>query len=219
MKNKKKQFLVIGLGRFGSSVAKTLAELNYEVMAIDQDEDAVNDISPFVTQAVVADASDDQVLADLDAGSFDAAVVSIGADGRDSILISMLCKEAGIPLVIAKATDDRHAKILRRVGVDRVIFPERDGGARLARSLVAPNVLDMMDLPDGYQIAEVAAPASWIGKTLMQLNVRRVFGLSVIAIRHSTKLEASPAADSRIEACDALVVLGKQDDIDALERK
>ena len=219
MRAKKKQFLVFGLGRFGSSVAKTLAELDYEVLAVDHDEDLVNDIAPFVTQAVAADATDEAVLGELDAASFDAAVVAIGSNIRDSIMISMLCKEAGIPMVIAKATDELHGKILSRVGVDRVIFPERDMGQRLAKSLIAPGIIDLMELTDDYQIVEIIAPAAWAGKTLMQINVRRNYGLSVIAIRRDAHLEASPGADSTVYAGDSLLVLGKQYDIDALERK
>lgn len=219
MKAKKKQFLVFGLGRFGSSVAKSLSNMGYEVLAIDRDEELVSDIAPYVTQAVSADATDEAVLGELDAASFDAAVVSIGSNVRDSIMISMLCKEAGIPMVIAKATDELHGKILRRVGVDRVIFPERDMGQRLAKSLVAPGIIDLMELTDDYQIVEIVAPAAWAGKTLMQINVRRNYGLSVIAIRRDSHLEASPGADSVIYGGDWLLVLGKQYDIDALERK
>lgn len=217
MRSKKKQFLVLGLGRFGSSVARELSALGHEVLAVDSSEDTVNEIAPYVTQAVAADATDEETLRELDAGSFDVAVVSIGSAVRDSILISVLCKEAGIPLVIAKATDELHAKILRKVGVDRVIFPERDMGARLARSLVTPNIVEMMELTDDYEIAEIMAPASWAGKSLMQLNVRRKFGLTIIAIRRSGSLLPSPDAETVIEAGDALLVLGNERDVDALE--
>ena len=219
MKAKKKQFLVFGLGRFGSSVAKSLSDMGNEVLAIDRSEDLVNDISPYVTQALAADATDEAVMAEIDAAGFDAAIVSIGSSVRDSVMISMLCKEAGIPMVIAKATDELHGKILRRVGVDRVIFPERDMGQRLAKSLVAPGITDLMELADDYQIAEIVAPAAWAGKTLMQINVRRNYGLSVIAIRRSAHLEAAPGAESTIYPGDSLLVLGKQFDIEALERK
>ena len=146
MKGKKKQFLVLGLGRFGSAVARSLCEMGHEVLAVDSDAEAVQAISPHVTQAVQADATDDEVFSSLDAGSYDAAIVSIGSNVRDSILISVLCKEAGVPLVVAKASDDLHAKVLSKVGVDRVVFPERDMGQRAARALVMPQMLDLMKI-------------------------------------------------------------------------
>lgn len=217
MKSKRQQYLVIGLGRFGKSVAKTLSEMGHEVLAVDSDEASVNEVADYVTQAVQLDATDEEALVSVDVSSFNAAVVSIGSNVRDSILISVLCKEAGVPMVIAKATDELHAKILRKVGVDRVIFPERDMGQRLARSLVTPGILEMMELTDDYQIAEVIVPQPWIGRTLLDVNVRKRYGVSIIAIRRDGQLEASPGAESRFNTGDVLLVLGKQREIDALE--
>ena len=217
-RSKKKQYLVIGLGRFGTSVAKALEESGAEVLAIDQDEDAVNLVTPFVTQAMQADATDETVLQSIDAGSFDAAIVSMGANIRDSILISAQCKEAGVPLVISKAMDDLHAKVLRKVGVDRVIFPEREMGQRLAKLLTRPALLDMMDLPDGYEISEINVPSAWCDKTLGQLNIRRKHGVSVLAIHRGDDFMVSPDADSRMEAGDQVLLLGLTDDIADLQK-
>lgn len=214
---KKQQFLVLGLGRFGSSVARALSELGHEVLAVDSNEDAVDAIEPYVTQAVVADAADEEALRELDVASFDVAIVAIGSRIRESILMSVLCKEAGVRTVIAKATDELHAKILRKVGVDRVIFPERDMAQRLARSLVMPGILDFMELTGDYKIAEVMAPDMWSGRTLIDINVRRKYGLSIVAIRREGAMIASPGADTELERGDVLLVLGKQRDIDALE--
>lgn len=216
MKTKKQQFLVLGMGRFGSSAAKSLAELGYEVLAVDRKESAVDAVSPYVTQAVVADATDEDALKELDASSFDVAIVAVGSSIRESILMSVLCKEAGIKTVIAKATDELHAKILRKVGVDKVIFPERDMAQRLARSLAMPGLLDIMELSDTQQIAELITPEKWAGKSLVEINVRRNYGVSVIAIRRAGNLIATPGANTVLEKGDVLLMLGEEEDIDDL---
>ena len=209
-RNSKKQYLVLGLGRFGSSLARSLSSLGHEVLAADQDEELVDAIAPYVTQAVQLDATDEEALASLDVRSFDAAVVAIGSIS-DSTLVTVLCKEAGVPCVIAKAVDDLHAKVLQKVGADRVVFPERDMGARVARSLVTPSILDMMDLAQGYQLAEMVAPEAWCGKSLAQVNVRRHYGLSVLAIRRDGEFLASPGADVVFSHGDVLLVLGAEE--------
>lgn len=218
MKNAKKQFLVLGLGRFGSSLAKSLAQLGHEVMAADRDDALVQEIAPYVTQAVQADATDEAALDAIGVHNFDAAIVSIGTNISDSILVSVLCKEKGVPYVVAKAVDELHAKVLRKVGVDRVVFPERDMGQRVARSLVAPNILDLMELADDYQIAELTLPEKWQNRTIVDVNVRRNYGLSVIAIHRGAQFLASPGAETTFAAGDVLIVLGKQQDIDAINR-
>ena len=214
---KAKQFLVLGLGRFGTSLAKTLCELGQEVLAVDSDEELVSDIAPHVTQAIQLDATDESLLASLGVQNFDAAVVSIGQNTRDSILVCVLLKELGVPYLIAKANDELHAKVLRKIGADRVIFPERDMGARLARSILTPNVLDLMDLSDGYQIIEIRVPSKWIGESLISLNVRRRYGLNILAIHRSGRFLASPAPDMLFEREDILLVMGRTEDIERLE--
>ena len=214
---KAKQFLVLGLGRFGTSLAKTLCELGQEVLAVDSDEELVSDIAPHVTQAIQLDATDESLLASLGVQNFDAAVVSIGQNTRDSILVCVLLKELGVPYLIAKANDELHAKVLRKIGADRVIFPERDMGARLARSILTPNVLDLMNLSDGYQIIEIRVPSKWIGESLISLNVRRRYGLNILAIHRSGRFLASPAPDMLFEREDILLVMGRTEDIERLE--
>lgn len=216
MKKNRKQYIVFGLGRFGASVARHLCQLGHEVMAVDVSEALVNAAAPFVTQAVQADATDEEALRTLDAGSFDAAVVAIGSSIRDSILVTVLCKEAGVPMVIAKAVDELHAKVLRKVGADRVVFPERDMGQRVARSLDMPNILDLMDLSGDTRIAEVYVPQSWQGRTLMEINVRRKFGLTVIGVRRGSSFLASPGADMRLTDGDVLLVVGRESDIERI---
>ena len=212
-----KQYLVIGLGRFGTSVAHALSELGQEVLAVDNDMALVNDIAPHVTHAMQLDATDEEALASVDIASFDAAIVSIGENARDSILISVLLKEMGIPYLVAKANDDLHAKVLQKIGVDRVIFPEREMGQRLARTLITPNALELMDLSGDYRIIEIRMPARWAGRTLIDLNVRRKYGLNVLAIHRGERFLVSPAPDMLFEADDTVLVMGRREDIDRLE--
>lgn len=214
---KAKQYLVLGLGRFGTSLAKTLCELGQEVLAVDSDAELVNSVVPYVTQALQLDATDEEALASLGVSNFDAAIVSIGQNMRDSILVCVLLKELGASCLIAKANDDLHAKVLRKIGADRVVFPERDMGARLARSILTPNVLDLMNLSDDYQIIEIRVPSKWVGNSIIGLNVRRRYGLNILAIHRQERFLVSPAPDMLFAADDTLLVMGKTEDIKRLE--
>ena len=214
---KSKQFLVFGLGRFGTSLAKSLCKLGQEVLAVDSDEELVNDIAPFVTQAIQLDATDETALQSIGVKNFDGAIVSIGQNTRDSILVCVLLKEMGVPYLVAKANDDLHAKVLMKIGVDRVVFPERDMGARLARSIITPTVLELMDLSDEYQIMETLLPSSWVGQTLIGLNVRRKYGVNILAIHREERFLVSPAPDMAFAQGDTLLVMGKRADIEKLD--
>ncbi len=214
---KAKQFLVLGLGRFGTSVARTLCELGQEVLAVDENEHLVEAIAPYVTQAIQLDATDEEALASLEVRSFDVAIVSIGQNTRDSILVSVLLKELGVPYLVAKANDELHAKVLRKIGVDRVVFPERDMGARLARNLLTPNVLELMELTGDYQIIEIRVPAKWVDNSIIDLNVRRRYGLNILAIHRGERFLVSPAPDMLFEQGDTVLVMGRKDDIERLE--
>lgn len=217
MKSKNKQYLVLGLGRFGESLARSLHKLGHEVLAVDSDAELVDAISPFVTQAVQIDATDEGALQTLGVRNFDAAIVSIGHNMRDSILVCVLLKELGIPYLIAKATDELHAKVLRKIGVDRVVFPEREMGIRLAKSLLTPNVLELMELSDDYQLVETLLPAPWVGSSIIGLDVRKRFGIIILAIHRGGEFMVSPAPNTVFESGDILLVLGKKHDIDNLE--
>lgn len=214
---KAKQFLVLGLGRFGTSVARTLCELGQEVVAIDSDEALVTAIAPYVTQAMQLDATDEAALSTLGVQNFDAAVVSIGQNTRDSILVSVLLKELGVSFLIAKANDELHAKVLRKIGADRVVFPERDMGARVARSILTPNVIDLMNLSGDHQIIEIRLPSQWAGNSILALNVRRRYGINILAIRRDGRFLISPAPDLQLEPDDVLLVMGRSEDIEKLE--
>lgn len=214
---KNKQYLVFGLGRFGSSMARALCAQGQEVLAVDSDQELVNQIAPHVTQALQLDATDEESLRSLGVKNFDAAVVAIGQNTRDSILVSVLLKEMGIPYLIAKANDDLHAKVLRKIGADRVIFPERDMGARLARSIITPNVLELMNLSDDYQIMEIRVPERWVGDTIIGVNVRRKYGVNILAIHRADRFLVSPAPDMAFVEGDTLLVMGKREDIERLD--
>lgn len=214
-----KQFAVLGLGRFGTSLAVSLCKRGHEVLAVDQDQSLVDEIAPFVTQAVCANAAEEGVLAALGVRNCDAAVVAIGQDVRSSILVTVLCKELGIGTVVAKATDALHAAVLQKVGADRVVFPERDMGQRVALSLERKNFIDVIDLNAEYRLMELTAPEKWCGRTLKLLDVRRRWGVNVIAIQRSGRFIVSPGADETICRDDALLVLGKSSDMDMIDER
>jgi len=213
MKGKSKQIMVLGMGLFGSSLAKTLHELGHEVLAVDSDEDLVEAIAPYVTQAVQIDATDEAALQELGVRNFDAVIVSIGKNLRDSILVCVIIKELGVPYLIAKATDEIHAKVLRKIGVDKVVFPERDMGMRVAKSLITPNVLEMMEFSGDYRLIEIILPSKWVGSSIIEIDVRRKYGISILAIQRDGQFIVSPSPDAVFETGDILLVLGQKDDI------
>lgn len=217
MRRVKKQYIVLGLGRFGASLAVSLCRMGHEVLAVDASPALVEEVSPHVTQAVQADAADEEALRALDVGSFDAAIVAIGTDIRASVLVAVLCKEMGVGYVAAKAVDELHAKVLRKVGVDRVIFPEREMGVRMARWLTTPNILDLAELSGEDRIAEILTPRPWLGRTLAEIDVRRQYGVSVIAIKRGERLMASPGGEECLQAEDVLLVLGKHSQLERIE--
>ena len=210
-----KSYMVIGLGRFGTEVARQLCQNGCEVLAVDSRNDLVQQISGDVTHAVVADARDKDVLKALGAKDFDCAVISIGGNLANSVLATMNVKELGIPKVVCKAHDETHRQVLLKLGADQVVIPEQENAGRLARSLSCHNVLDYIELSDDYGIIEVPAPKSWQGKTLKELNVRAKLGLNIIAIKNDGGINVSPTADYAIGQMDIMVVLG---DSAALQR-
>ena len=203
-----KSYMVIGLGRFGTEVARQLHNLGCEVLAVDNRSDLVQQVSADVTHAVVADARDKEVLKALGAKDFDCAVISIGGDLGNSVLATINVKELGIPKVVCKAHDDTHRQVLLKLGADQVVIPEQENAGRLARSLSSHNVLDYIELSEDYGIIEVPAPKSWHGKSLKELNVRAKLGVNIIAIKSLGDINVSPSADYAIQSEDVMVVLG-----------
>lgn len=214
-----KQFVVIGLGRFGSSVAKTLYSLNHDVLAVDKDEELVQEISDYVTHAVQADATDENALKALGIRNFDVAVVATALELQSSVLIALLCKEMGIKHVIAKAQSELHAKVLYKIGADKVIFPERDMGVRVAHNLVSSSILDYIEVAPDYSLVEIAALPQWVGNSLRGLNMREKYGMNVLAIRHGKEINVSPKGDYIINKSDVLVVIGSNEEITDLENQ
>ncbi|MBU3160511.1 TrkA family potassium uptake protein [Clostridium frigoris] len=213
----KKQFVVIGLGRFGTSVAETLYALGNDVLAVDYDEEVVQNISDSVTHSVQVDANDENSLRALGIRNFDCAVIGIGDNIQSSILATVLVKELGVKYVITKATNALHAKVLYKIGADRVVFPERDMGERVAHNLVSSNILDYIELSPDYSIAEVVSPVEWNGKTLRELNIRAKYGISVMAIKRNNDIDISPSADNIIEPGDIIVAIGSIQELNTLE--
>lgn len=213
-----KQFVVIGLGRFGSSVAKTLYSLGKEVLAIDTDEEAVQGISDSVTHAVQADATDEATLRSLGVRNFDVAVITIGSDVQSSVMVTLLVKELGIKFVVAKAQNELHAKVLYKIGADRVVFPERDMGVRVGHNLCSSNILDFIELSPDYSIMEIEAIEEWNYKTLRELNMRSIYGINVMAIKREKHINVSPLADDKIMPKDVLVVIGDTDRLKDFEK-
>lgn len=213
-----KSYLIIGLGRFGSAVARQLCRLGAEVLAIDVRNDLVQQIAPDVTHAVVGDAQDKEVLRALGAGHFDCALIAIGDDLAASVLTTMNLKELNVPYIVCKAHDETHRRVLEKLGVDRVVIPEQEHGERLARSLHSHNVLDYIELSEAYGILEIPAPKSWVGKTLKELNVRAKLGVNIIAVESDGKTNVSPAADYCIQAGDMMVVLGENYALEAVQK-
>lgn len=211
-----RQFVVIGLGRFGSSVVKTLASMGYEVLAVDVDEERVSAMATQATHAVQADGTDESAMRAIGVRNFDVAVVSIG-DLQASILTTVILRELGLKQVVAKAVSELHGKVLERVGADRVIYPERDMGMRVAHNLVYGNLIDYLELAPGVSIVEVVAKRRFVGRSLRELNLRARYRINVLAIRRADGINLAPGADDVIEEGDILVALGRDEDLEALE--
>lgn len=203
-----KTYIIVGLGRFGSQLARELCRLGCEVLVVDIDADLVAQIADDVTHAVVGDGQDKDVLRALGIRDFDCGIVAIGDDLAASVLVTMNLKELGVPYVICKAYDETHRRVLQKLGADSVVIPEQEHASRMARSLSSHNVLDYIELSEEYGIIETPAPRDWSGKSLKDLNVRAKLGVNILAIRRSGKISVSPAADFAIAAGDVLVVLG-----------
>lgn len=215
----KKQFVVIGLGRFGSSIAKTLYSLGHDVLAIDSDEDIIQDISDSVTHAVQMDAADEGALRGIGIRNFDVAVVTIGENVQSSVMITLTLKEMGVKYIIAKAHNELHSKVLNKVGADRVILPEKDMGVRVAHNLVSTNILDYIELSPDYSIVEIISPEDWHYRSLNDINVRANYGINVMAIKRNKEINITPRADDIIEPGDVIVTIGGNEELNKLEGK
>ena len=211
-----KQFAVIGCGRFGKSLALKLAELNQEVLVIDEDEDIVNEIGPYVNQAVTADVMAEGVLEDLGIQNFDTVIIGMSSNFEASILVATAAKELGVRTVIAKVKDSLHGSIMKKIGVDKVIIPEKETGFRLAHTLTKKSIVDFIEFSDEFSIMEVQTPKKWINIELKDLNIRSKYNLTIIAIRNKNDTIINPQPDVILESDDTLLVVGKTLDIEEL---
>ena len=212
-KSKDKQYLVIGCGRFGSSVAKKMCQLGNEVMVIDKDEDSINNIAELVTHTAIVDVTEERDLKSIGLGNFDVVIVAISSDIRASIMATVMAKEMGVPKVVCKAKDELQAKVLYKIGADKVVFPERDMGIRLAYNLASENILDQINLDPEYSIMEIVTPQNWVGKTIIELNLRAKYDITVLAVKTQCGLKVMPSPNYKMQEKNILIIIGNTDKI------
>lgn len=215
----KKQFVILGAGRFGTGVALKLMDLGEEVMVVDKSEDIIKSVADKVTYAVQADVTDESALQALGVRNFDTAVVTIGSDIQSSIMATLMVKELGIKQIVAKAQTELHAKVLYKIGADRVVFPEREMGIRVAKNLTSSNVMDFIELAPEYSIVEITPLAEWLGQSIVELDLRSSYGLNIMAIRKGTDINISILPTDVIESGDVLIVIGHNEDLLKIEEK
>jgi trk system potassium uptake protein len=216
----KREFAVIGLGRFGGSICRELSAEGMDVLAIDIHEDKVNEFKNIAAHAVIADTTDENVLKELGIRNIDHVIVAIGDNIQASILTTLMLKELGINKITVKAQNDYHEKVLNKIGADHVVHPERDMGRRIAHSIISTNILDHLELSDDHSIVEVKAGKKMHGKTLLELDIRAQFGCNVVAIKEANEngINVSPMADQQLVKDDILIVIGADKDISRFEK-
>jgi len=213
-----KQFVILGCGRFGSSVAKTLYKLGYDVMIVDSDINKVQEMSEYVTHAVQADASDEIALKAIGIRNFDVAIITIGGNIQASIMATLIVKDMGVKTVISKAQNEMHGKVLAKIGADKIVYPERDMGVRIAHNLISSNILDVIQLMPDYGIVEISALPSWQNTSLKNLKLPNIYGVNVLAIKTGDETNVTPYADDIIKAGDKVIILGHNDNLEKIEK-
>lgn len=214
--NGRKEFVVFGLGKFGLSVAKALADNGCQVMAVDSEQSRVEEIAEHVTYAVCMDVTDTEAVHSLGIRNFDGAIVAIGENLEASVLVTILAKEMGIPYVLAKAQTELQAKVLKKVGADKIIFPEKESGIRIANNLVSDNFFDAIELSTKYSMMDFDVPDEWVGKSLRELNLRATKKINIIGIKKNDEFEITPDPDAPLQADDVLVIIGKNQTLSKL---
>ena len=214
---KDRQFAVIGLGRFGSNMAKALSKMGYEVLAIDKNQHKVQEFSDEVTHVVQADTTDENALRELGILNFDVVVVAIGEDVQANVLTTLQLKEIGVNFIVATSRNSLHTKLLEKVGADRIVAPERDMARRVAYNLASTSVMDYIELSPRFSIVEITAPKAFQNKTIAETNIRAKYGINVVAIKRGEDLIISPLPSEKIIKDDIVVVVGKNESINGLE--
>lgn len=218
MKKSRKQYIVVGLGRFGCSIAETLCEAGEEVLGVDRRMDLVEGMRDKITQAVQMDAMDREALMALGVQDFDVAFVTMGSDLRASGIITMLLKELGVKCVIAKAFDEFHGRMLEKLGADKILFPERDMGRRIAHNLISENIIDYLELSPDFSMAEIKPEPEWVGKSLKELDMRGKMGINVVAVRNGEDLNAMPTMNTVIHEEDIMLVVTSEENLKKMRR-
>lgn len=209
----KSQFAVIGLGKFGAAVARELSQQGKEVLAVDINEEAVKSVHEFTTHGVVCDASDEQALSAIGIKNFDCVLVCMGSNMQASILTTLICKEQGAPYVVAKAVGKKHKQVLTKIGADLVIEPDEEMAHKIAVQLACPHVNDIMELSKNFTIAEAEVPERWEDRTLVDIDLRRRYGVTLLVIKSGEKVTASPSGDSMLRKGDSIVIGGGNGEI------
>lgn len=219
MSSEDKQYAVLGLGRFGEAVAIELSNNGYDVLAVDTNETIIQNISEHVRFAVKADATDEDALKSLGLSNFDVAIIAIGTDIDSSIMATLLAKDLGVEFVIAKAQNNMHEKILKKIGADKVIFPEREMAERIANNLMSGNIVDYLELSHDYSIVELAILDEWIGKNLLELDFRKSYGVNVVALKRNGKIKVNIDPQEIFLENDIVIVIGSNEDIYLIQQK
>lgn len=210
-------FAVIGIGRFGSAVVRTLFEMGHHVLAMDKHEDALRRVADFSTHAVQIDSTDSEALRAVGITNFDAVIVAIGAGVQESILTTLILKEIGCKRVVSKAVDELQGRVLEKVGADQVVYPERDSAVRLARSLASRNVVDLLELSPEFMVEEVSVSPKVQGRTLADLDLRTRTGVNVLLIKRDSQILVTPPSETQLKQGDVLVVVGDKAQLTRLE--
>ncbi len=215
----KKQYAVFGLGRFGKSIALELESLGCEVIAVDDSMEKVQEISDYVTRAMCANIQEPEVMKTLGAKNLDGAVIAIGQNFEASVLATILAKEAGIPNVIVKAQDELHETILKKVGADSVLHPEKEMGIRTARGLVSGNFMDWIELSDDFSLVETKIPENWVGKRLIDLKIREKHGINVVGIVEDGKMDVTVDPHREMTENSIVVLIGSNEALNKFEKE
>ncbi len=215
----RKQYAVFGLGSFGESVAVTLQELGCEVVVVDNHMERIEDISPYVSYAVQADIEDPEVIRSLGARNLDGVVVAVADDMEASIMATLVSKEIGVPYVLAKAKNELHAKVLKKIEADSIIFPEKEIGQSVARNLVSGEFVDWISLSPDYSITEIQVPEKWIGKSLSEIDVRRTKDVNVVGVRIGEKIQVTIDPEEPLQKEMMLIMIGSNEALEKFGEK
>ena len=215
----RKQYAVFGLGSFGESVAVTLQELGCEVVVVDNHMERIEDISPYVSYAVQADIEDPEVIRSLGARNLDGVVVAVADDMEAIIMATLVSKEIGVPYVLAKAKNELHAKVLKKIGADSIIFPEKEIGQSVARNLVSGEFVDWISLSPDYSITEIQVPEKWIGKSLSEIDVRRTKDVNVVGVRIGEKIQVTIDPEEPLQKEMMLIMIGSNEALEKFGEK